>query len=108
MAHTVNPTIMLRGKSPSSAMSERAEQSKIAFERCLACPTLPPDKRARLQDWLAARGFDLNYLEDYAAGRCGLPSRGEGPCISGLPKQQQGTRPSGLLLQWGTSSRGRV
>ena len=40
---------MLRGKSPSSAMSERAEQSKIAFERCLACPTLPPDKRAEIE-----------------------------------------------------------
>ena len=36
---------MMRNKPPSTAMSERCEQAKIAFEGCLKCSTLPANKK---------------------------------------------------------------
>ena len=43
---------MLRNKPPSTAMSERCEQAKHAFEGCLKCSTLPASKRAQVEEEL--------------------------------------------------------
>ena len=43
---------MLRNKPPSTAMSERCEQAKVAFEGCLKCSTLPETKRAQVEEEL--------------------------------------------------------
>jgi hypothetical protein len=39
---------MLRNKPPSTAMSERCEQAKFAFEGCLKTSTLPATKRPQV------------------------------------------------------------
>jgi len=43
---------MLRNKPASTAMSERCEQAKFAFEGCLKCATLPDNKRKMVEDEL--------------------------------------------------------
>jgi tetratricopeptide (TPR) repeat protein len=40
---------MLRNKPPSTAMSERCEQAKLAFEGCLKTTTLPETKKQQVQ-----------------------------------------------------------
>uniref|UniRef100_A0A6U3SNV3 Uncharacterized protein n=1 Tax=Octactis speculum TaxID=3111310 RepID=A0A6U3SNV3_9STRA len=40
---------MLQNKPPSTAMAERCEQAKIAFNQCLKCPTLPDNKRSEVE-----------------------------------------------------------
>lgn len=47
---------MLRNKPPSTAMSERCEQAKIAFEGCLKCSTLPESKRPMVRVVFAVSG----------------------------------------------------
>lgn len=39
---------MLRNKPPSTAMSERCEQAKLAFEGCLKTSTLPDNKKEQV------------------------------------------------------------
>mmetsp|Transcript_12641 Transcript_12641/g.16310 ORF Transcript_12641/g.16310 Transcript_12641/m.16310 type:complete len:221 (+) Transcript_12641:17-679(+) len=43
---------MLRNKPPSTAMSERCEQAKFAFEGCLKTSTLPESKKQQVEEEL--------------------------------------------------------
>lgn len=47
-------TRRLRNKPPSTAMSERCEQAKLAFEGCLKTSTLPAAKRPQVEEELQA------------------------------------------------------